>query len=242
MVSTPLGPAGWHPDPVGRYEYRYYNGTQWTADVSVRGQRFVDPAGVPTWSPVQRPPKRGFAVAAFVIGLVALAGALVPFVFVVAAIGAVVAIVFAVLGLRAAGRSGGHGRGFAITGLVLSVLALPMCIIGLLFTRAILREIDQYADPGPYTVELTRCDVSDTEPLSMEGTIRNDDGELHTYSIDLEFVFVGGDTARQTVVVEDLEPGDTVTFRSTDLVFGDDRTECRIANVWGPAPFDLPQE
>ena len=241
-MSTPLGPAGWHPDPVGRYEYRYYNGTQWTADVSVRGQRFVDPAGVPTWTPAQMPPKRGFAVASFVIGLVVLAGAWLPFVFVLAAVGAVVAIVFGVLGLRAARRSGGHGRGFATTGLVLSVLALPVCLIGWSFTRTVLREIDQYADPGPYTVELTRCDVSDAEPLSMEGTIRNDDDERHTYSLDLEFVFVGGDTAPQTATVADVEPGETVTFRSTDLVFGDDRTECRIANVWGPPPFDLPQE
>lgn len=241
-MSSPLGPAGWHPDPVGRYEYRYYNGSQWTADVSVRGQRFVDPAGVPMWTPVQTPPKRGFAVASFVIGLVALAGAWLPFVFVIAAAGAVTAIVFGVLGLRAASRSGGHGRGFATTGMVLSVLALPVCLVGWSFTRTVLREIDQYADPGPYSVELTRCDVSDSAPLSMEGTIRNDDAVTHTYSIDLEFVFTNGDTARQTVAVRDVPPGETETFRSTELVFGDLQTRCRVANVWGPPPFDLPQE
>lgn len=241
-MSSPLGPAGWHPDPVGRYEYRYYNGSQWTADVSVRGQRFVDPAGVPMWTPSQTPPKRGFAVASFVIGMVALAGALLPFVFVVAAVGAVVAIVFGVLGLRTATRSGGHGRGFATTGLVLSVLALPVCLIGWSFTRAVLRDIDQYADPGPYTVELTSCEVSDSAPLAMEGTIRNDDTVVHTYSIDLEFVFPDGDSTLQTVSVRDVEPGDTEVFRSTGLVFGDELTECRVANVWGPPPFDLPQE
>ncbi len=240
-MSSPLGPAGWHPDPVGRYEYRYYNGSQWTADVSVRGQRFVDPAGVPMWAPAQTPPKRGFAVAAFVIGMISVAGALVPFVFVAAAIGAIVAIVFGVLGLRAAQRSGGHGRGFATTGLVLSVLALPMCLVGWSFTRTVLREIDQYADPGPYTVALTSCEVSDSAPLAMSGTIRNDDDVVHTYSIDLEFVFPDGDSTRQTVLVRDVEPGDTEIFRSTGLVFGDQRTECRVANVWGPPPFDLPQ-
>lgn len=241
-MSTPLGPAGWHPDPVGRYEYRYYNGTQWTADVSVGGQRFVDPAGVPTWMPAQAAPRRGLAVASFVVGLVALAGALVPFVFVVAAVAAVVAIVFAVLGLRAAKRHGGHGRGFAITGLVLSAIALPMCLIGFAFTRAVLREIDEYADPGPYTVEVTRCEVSGTAPLLMEGTIRNDDTVVHTYTIDLEFVFEGGDSELQTVSVRDVPPGGTETFRSTALVFGDLQTQCRIANVWGPPPFDLPQQ
>jgi hypothetical protein len=241
-VSTPLGPAGWHPDPVGRYEYRYYNGTQWTADVSVNGSRFVDPAGVPTWAPVQATPRRGMAVASFVIGLIALAGALLPFVFVVAAVGAVIAIVFAVLGLRSAARHDGHGRGFAITGLVLSVVALPMCLVGLAFTRTVLREIDQYADPGPYTVAITACRVSGNAPILMEGTIRNDDNVVHTYSIDLEFRFTDGDSEMQTVAVEDVEPGETETFRSTALVFGDLQTECRVANVWGPPPFDIPQQ
>ena len=241
-MSTPLGPAGWHPDPVGRYEYRYYNGTQWTADVSVGGQRFVDPAGVPTWAPMQVAPRRGLAVASFVVGLVALAGALVPFVFVVALVAAVVAIVFGVLGLRAAKRHQGHGRGFAITGLVLSSIALPMCLIGFAFTRAVLREIDQYADPGPYTVELTKCEVSGSAPLSMEGTIRNDDDVVHTYTLDLEFVFANGGSDLQSVAVTDVQPGDTETFRSTALVFGDGDTQCRVANVWGPPPFGLPQE
>lgn len=241
-MSTPLGPAGWHPDPIGRYEYRYYNGTQWTADVSVGGQRFVDPAGVPTWAPVQQQPRRGLAVASFVIGLVALAGAWLPFVFVVAAIGAVVGIVFGVLGMRTAARQGGHGRGFATTGIVLSVVAIPACIVGLLFTRTVLREIDQYADPGPFTVEVTKCELSGSAPLLMEGTIRNDDDVVHTYTIDLEFVFPSGDSTLQSVSVRDVEPGETETFRSTALVFGDLETECRVANVWGPPPFDLPQE
>lgn len=35
--------AGWFPDPLGRYDHRWYNGTAWTADVSVDGQRYVDP-------------------------------------------------------------------------------------------------------------------------------------------------------------------------------------------------------
>jgi hypothetical protein len=35
----PVGPpAAWYPDPLGRYEYRYWDGRQWTADVSRQGQ------------------------------------------------------------------------------------------------------------------------------------------------------------------------------------------------------------
>lgn len=30
-------PSGWHPDPVGRFELRYWDGTRWTEHVSTAG-------------------------------------------------------------------------------------------------------------------------------------------------------------------------------------------------------------
>lgn len=36
--------AGWHPDPTGRHELRYWDGRQWTADVSDQGVTSTDPA------------------------------------------------------------------------------------------------------------------------------------------------------------------------------------------------------
>lgn len=36
-------PGGWHADPTGRYEYRYWDGARWTDHVSRGGQTFVDP-------------------------------------------------------------------------------------------------------------------------------------------------------------------------------------------------------
>jgi len=36
-------PAGWQPDPRGRHEYRYWDGTQWTDHVSNQGQVSSDP-------------------------------------------------------------------------------------------------------------------------------------------------------------------------------------------------------
>lgn len=36
-------PAEWYPDPAGRFEHRYWNGTQWTEHVSTRGKQSVDP-------------------------------------------------------------------------------------------------------------------------------------------------------------------------------------------------------
>jgi uncharacterized protein YxjI len=36
-------PAAWHPDPYGRHELRYWDGTRWTEHVSSNGQQAVDP-------------------------------------------------------------------------------------------------------------------------------------------------------------------------------------------------------
>jgi hypothetical protein len=38
-------PAGWKPDPRGRHEYRYWDGTQWTDHVSDSGEVSSDPVG-----------------------------------------------------------------------------------------------------------------------------------------------------------------------------------------------------
>jgi uncharacterized protein YxjI len=43
MTDTPTAPAGWHPDPMGRHELRYWDGTQWTEHVSSHGRQSVDP-------------------------------------------------------------------------------------------------------------------------------------------------------------------------------------------------------
>lgn len=38
-------PAGWFPDPYGRYEQRWWNGTDWTANVATAGAQAIDPMG-----------------------------------------------------------------------------------------------------------------------------------------------------------------------------------------------------
>jgi hypothetical protein len=45
-TSTAAGaapsPPDWHPDPGGRFHYRWWDGTQWTSYVSFNGQQLVD--------------------------------------------------------------------------------------------------------------------------------------------------------------------------------------------------------
>jgi uncharacterized protein YxjI len=44
MTDTPQQtPANWYPDPIGRHELRYWDGSQWTEHVSSHGRQSVDP-------------------------------------------------------------------------------------------------------------------------------------------------------------------------------------------------------
>lgn len=44
MAETPQQtPANWYPDPLGRHELRYWDGSQWTEHVSSHGRQSVDP-------------------------------------------------------------------------------------------------------------------------------------------------------------------------------------------------------
>ncbi|MDQ1709845.1 MAG: hypothetical protein QOG49_1230, partial [Frankiaceae bacterium] len=40
-------PAGWHPDPSGQFEQRYWDGSQWTEHVAHQGQQGVSALGPP---------------------------------------------------------------------------------------------------------------------------------------------------------------------------------------------------
>ena len=41
--AQPSTPAGWDHDPSGRYELRYWDGSQWTEHVARGGQQYTDP-------------------------------------------------------------------------------------------------------------------------------------------------------------------------------------------------------
>lgn len=55
---TAMAPRDWYPDPFGRYQYRYWDGSQWTDGVATHGQQGVDPP-IPSapMSPVVTPPE-----------------------------------------------------------------------------------------------------------------------------------------------------------------------------------------
>lgn len=101
-------PAGWYDDPDGG-ALRWWDGSAWT------GHR--QPTG---YVPVR--PRNPFATAGLVVGIVALVGNTFGLV-------SVVGIVLSAVGLSRASRMAEHGfapvgRGKAIAGLVLSLVAL----------------------------------------------------------------------------------------------------------------------
>ncbi|MFN8017092.1 MAG: phospholipid scramblase-related protein [Acidimicrobiales bacterium] len=69
------GPGGhapaWYPDPMGRHEYRWFDGAQWTDQVSSHGRQSVDPVQAPAAVPARdagADPARDLASAGVVPG------------------------------------------------------------------------------------------------------------------------------------------------------------------------------
>jgi hypothetical protein len=42
QLSWPHSPPAWHPDPSGRFHFRWWDGHQWTSQVSTDGHHLID--------------------------------------------------------------------------------------------------------------------------------------------------------------------------------------------------------
>jgi hypothetical protein len=223
---------------MGRFEYRYFNGEQWTSDVAINGQRYVDsPINQLVPQPQTRRPPRGQAIASFVISISALALGWVPFVFAFAAMAVVVAIVFGILGLHVARRHDGYGRSFAVAGLVLAPFALAACVGGFFFTRAVVDEFRDFVEPGPHDLFIEQPCPIDNGRATASGTIRNLDDRERDYRIFVDFLDDDGNKA-STVAVRDVAPGETAPW-STSVQLDGTSVDCEVTDVFGPVPFDL---
>lgn len=52
-MSTTGHEANWYPDPMGRHEYRWFDGSNWTDQVSSHGRQAVDPVQAPAQIPTK---------------------------------------------------------------------------------------------------------------------------------------------------------------------------------------------
>jgi hypothetical protein len=234
-VTTPSSPPppGWFPDPLGRHEYRYFNGSTWTPDVSDGGRRFVDPLGVAPGS--QQPQVRGgngIATAAMTCGIIALLLAFIPFIVVIGIVLGILAIVFGIRGLRRS-RAVGRGRGFAVAGIVTGVLAMLAAIVGVVLSVLLYRTVVDFVEPGEHAVDAVTC-TFDVRDATVEGELTNLSGTRRSYTV---FATVRDRTDFTTV--DDLAPGATAAWRidlRTDTVL----TACDPdVTVNGPFPFGI---
>jgi hypothetical protein len=246
--------AGWYPDPLHRFEFRWFNGDRWTADVSVDGRRLVDHAafaekpteqfggrGAPVRiAPEPGAPPRTLAILAFVFGLGGLLIAWTPFLFVVGALGACAAGVLGSIALGRIGRGQARGRGLAIAGMVAGVAALGLCVVGFKLTGMVVREFDEYIDPGPNDAAVTAC-TADSLQVAIDGTIENLDDRIHDYVVVVEVGDAAGDRATSYIHVDDVAVGEQRRWSHHALVRGldDDSLRCDLIGVNGPYPFGL---
>lgn len=235
-------PSGWFPDPHGRHDHRWFNGTAWTADVADAGQRFIDPLGAaPSGAPMYGAPvKRGNgpATAAITCGLIAITIAWIPFLVFVGVALAVAAVWTGIVGLRRS-KLVEHGRAFAITGLVAGGAALALSVLGIVLTVSAWRVLMDFLEPGPNDAVVLSCDL-DPGALVVSGTITNDDDEAHDYTL---YAVVSEPEGVDDIMLEvdDVAPGETrdVEFRRSLVRSGD--CEARIV-VHGPLPWGVDME
>lgn len=240
MSAPPSFPSGWFPDPHGRYEHRWFNGTAWTADVADAGERLVDPFGA---APLPRARPGGDsgnrpATVALTCGVIGATLAWMPFAVVVGFALAVVALVFSVRGRRRAALVG-TGRGFATAGLITGVLGLGLSVVGVFLTVSVTRTLTDFIDPGPVLTEIDGCDVTPSG-LLVRATITNDSATVRDYTVYAVFEQPAG-LSDAVLAVDDVAPGETRPIELQRSVATDGPCEVRLV-VHGPTPYGVPME
>ena len=237
--------SGWYRDPVGRFDLRFHNGREWTADVSHDGQRFVDPAGVAT-SPragdAGGESGSGISTAAMVLGIVGLSLSWLPIVGVAGAIAAITAIVLGWIGVRRArpdGRTPGAGRSRAVVGISTGIGGLLGAVVGIYLTVVVLDIYTEYLEPEPAETRVFACELAGSR-ASATIEITNLGDEVEDYSVVVAFVRPGTDNAHRTdrVDVDDVAPGATTTFEAQRQVELDE-IDCLVTDVTGALPFGI---
>ena len=264
-VGTPQYTAAWYPDPTRRFEFRYHNGQAWTGDVSVDGNRFLDP--LPSFStaaprfragpapavafvglPFQQRESIAAAMAALVLGICSILVGWVPFLCFLSAIGAVVGLVLGITVLRRDARlrrDGGEvsrGHGYATAGVVLAPIGMAVTIIGVWLSVVTLREVDRFTNVGAHHTEILSCRVSDGLATAT-GTITNDSASTRSYHLNIDFDRAGTSVRlnSSSVSVDDVGPDESANWTVTESVRSASGTaadvDCNVHDVTGPVPF-----
>ena len=247
VASHQAGSAtpGWHPDPLGRYDHRWFDGTAWTSQVATDGRPTTDPYGTaPTpdgdtadvgsgfGHEEPRPAKNGMAIAAMVCGITSIVLAWIPFVVAAGLVLAALGLTFGIVGLRRSAESG-RGRGQAIAGISTGGIGLALSALGIVLTVLFWRAISDFVEPGPVEITVDSC-VAEGGVATAAGTLTNDSASTRSYTLSVEI-----DRSSSVITVDDVAAGETVDWR----VAVNTRTAEAICDadvtVNGPFPFGI---
>ncbi len=232
--STGTAP-GWHPDPSGRHDFRWFNGHVFTADVADDGARGFDPDLTPSPS-VERGRGRAAALTSLTLAVVAVTISWMPFLVVLGVAAALSAIV---LGIVAAARlrpGPDSGRRIAVAGIACAVVALGLSGIGMRSSRSVLDELRSTRDPGEHVVRVLGCVVDTDGRAIATGEIRNSDESPRSYVVTVTFGDAARDFADRSARVPVVDPGETARFEVTTSAgrTPSDELTCRIDRVGSP--------
>lgn len=239
-MSTPpsTAPAGWFPDPVGRHDHRYFNGSAWTADVSDAGVRAVDPFGIAAGGIGQISDRNRIATASLVCGLIGLFLAWIPFICMVGICLAVLALVFGVKGVRRSRRSG-IGRRASIVGIASSGMALLLSVYGVAFSVTVYRAVDAFINPGPVNAVVTSCERTE-DRFVIIGEITNLGTTTSDYTVFGWVTEPANEMSVDLVTdVASVPPNETLRFELTQLRVGQAGSCEAAVDVQGPTPFGI---
>lgn len=227
---------GWYPDPTGRYEYRWHNGTSWTGDVAVDGRHFVDLDGLRGIDAPRR--GRRLAVAALVVALCSLAVAWLPVLFAVSVVGGLASFGMGIASARRA-RDDASTKGLAKGAVAVAAAALCLSVLGGFLTVQLGEQLVGLAEsePGPYKIAIDEC-ASDGTLLIARGTIENlDDSERH-YDVTISISdSTGREVARGSTSVLDVAPSGSAEFTLSETADHDGAITCEVVTVTGRALF-----
>lgn len=189
--------------------------------------QFASPPPVAGWAPVvaapARPGRQGPAITSLVLGIVAAVFCLVPIVGMIAIPLAAVGLVFGLVGWRGAAKGRREGKGKAIAGVVLSLvagtLAIVMAAVVVSAVDSASKDLDRAfgnsseqvlaedlgVDFGSYRSTDLGFGVQDG---SLSATLINKSNEAQSFSVKVEAVTAAGARiATDTALVSDLGAG-----------------------------------
>jgi hypothetical protein len=211
-------------------------------------QPWPPPPNPSTWtSPAagSLPPTNGVATAALIIGILALLPAVTIIFAFLAVVPGVVAIVLGGIGLSNANRrTGGIGKGSAITGIICGILtfvALAIEITAFVFLAAndepdIVNARD--ATQAEYEIQGQTCRATTRDLAESEGVLINRSGEPHAFTIAVRFVEDGVDMGTDTdQLAVELADGASWAWQTQEFAGPNHGTvttehlDCQIASV-----------